>query len=936
MSTHTDMTPELWQRLKPLYQAALEKPSGERAQFIDNVCGEDDELKAELENLITSRHDQTIDSDDASELPNNLSSMPRFFFPGDLILGRFKIVRRIGTGGMGDVYEAIDLELGRVALKTIRPEIASSSDILARFKQEVALARQVSGPNVCRIYELFVIEGGLTGARSAFLTMELLEGATLSDKLHEDGPLLWKDAQKIGIEICAGLQAIHDAGIIHRDLKSRNVMLANRNGATCAVLMDFGLARRFSPSDSPTDPAFSKPGFIAGTPDYMAPEQFQGTEISPATDIYALGVVLYEMVTGKHPFEASSPVGAAVLRGRRPQHASSLRTGLPRYCDEIISRCLEFDQKQRFQSANEAAEALTGRWNAVARLKKNWISSTVKAASVILLLCSPLLFAPVRERLQGMLLSSRQKHIVVLPFRSDGAGAGTEALGDGLMDTLTGKLSNLGSDNRQLWVVPASEVRRRNVTDAASALREFGATIVVSGDLERHDQALNLNLTLVDTKRMRQIGFADIQDQDGDLAGMEDEAVTRLGRLMNVSVNEPIERGKEGQVVHAAYEDYLTAVGYLQRYDKAGNLDQAIGTLQKAVKSDPNFALAYAQLGEAYRLKYQVDQNAQWLDKAQEYCATAVKLDSHIPSLYVSLARIHESTGKNDLAVREYQQALALDPKDAEALSGLAHTYERAGRMKDAEESFQKAAALRPDYWDGYDELGSFYDRRQKYPEAVVQYRHAIELTPDNAQVYSNLGATYLDAGDPKYFPDAEKALLKSVSLSPSYFAYSNLGAMYGAEHRYADVAAVTELALELNDNDWVVWENLVTAYEWMHDDKKADAARRKLQNGLEKSVKLRPQAADAQSELASVYAFNKQNDKALRGIRTALVLAPEDPQVLTTVGETYELLGDRSDAVKYIQLAIQKGAGRDDLASDPHLQHLLAEHKFQFSPGKS
>ena len=312
------MTPELWQRLKPLYQAAIQRPKAQRAGFIAEACGNDDELRRELVALLKANDEQTA----SRAVPNaNLGELivrtPPAFSVGEVILGRFKIVRPLGSGGMGDVYETLDLELGRIALKTIRFEIADSPETLSRFKKEVQLARKVSGPNVCRVHELFVLSDDQNELPSLFLTMEFLDGVTLADKIRESGPVHWREAQAIMTEICAGLQAIHQVGIIHRDLKSRNVMLAERNGATCAVLTDFGLAREFKSPSSETMSYVTTPGVIAGTPAYMAPEQFEGTELSPATDIYALGVVLYELVTGKHPFAASTAVGTAVLRGRR-------------------------------------------------------------------------------------------------------------------------------------------------------------------------------------------------------------------------------------------------------------------------------------------------------------------------------------------------------------------------------------------------------------------------------------------------------------------------------------------------------------------------------------------------------------------------------------------------------------------------------------------
>ena len=258
--------------------------------------------------------------------------------PGETLLGRFKIVRRVGRGGMGEVYEAEDLELGRIALKTIRQNLAGP-EMLRQFKQEIQLARKVSGANVCRIYELFTTPSADGREQVAFLTMEFLDGEMLTDRLRR-GALDWQQARGIALELCAGLASIHEAGVLHRDLKSRNIMLVERNQKTVAVLTDFGLALPIAAGSGMAGAADRQA--IAGTPEYMAPEQFEGGELTRAADIYAFGVVLYELVTGRQPYAAHTPLAAAVRRGRKPDLARA-----PQGWREIIFRCLEYDPARR-------------------------------------------------------------------------------------------------------------------------------------------------------------------------------------------------------------------------------------------------------------------------------------------------------------------------------------------------------------------------------------------------------------------------------------------------------------------------------------------------------------------------------------------------------------------------------------------------------------
>lgn len=286
------------------------------------------------------------------------------FDPGELILNRFRVVRLIGRGGMGEVYEAEDLELGRIALKTIRPDFSISPHAFDRFRSEIQLARKVGGPQVCRIHELFLIPAVGSHPATALLTMEYLDGITLSEHLRRFGLLAHRQALSLARDICEGLRLVHQQGIVHRDLKCANIMLCPRGGTTRAILMDFGLAWRDAraesshPQDSTAAINAEESGALVGTTAYMAPEQFEGKPVSAATDIYALGVVLYEMLTGLRPYEAATPVGAAIRRAQPPPPVSSLQRNLPRSWDRVIRRCLEYDPAHRYASASDVERAL--------------------------------------------------------------------------------------------------------------------------------------------------------------------------------------------------------------------------------------------------------------------------------------------------------------------------------------------------------------------------------------------------------------------------------------------------------------------------------------------------------------------------------------------------------------------------------------------------
>jgi len=852
---------------------------------------------------------------------------------------------------MGIVYKALDLKLNRtVALKFLPSELTLSSKDKERFLQEARTASGLDHTNIGVIHGLEETPEGHT-----FIVMAYYEGLTLAEKVRR-GPVLPKEALNIMVQLARGLSEAHEHSIIHRDIKPSNVIITRQN---VAKIVDFGLARVASSA------ATTLTAGPVGTLAYMSPEQVRSEPLDKRTDIWSLGVVMAEMLTGKHPFEREnmSAVLLAILEQAPPVE------GLDPALAAIVCHALAKDRVHRYGDCRELLADLEACQPAYAaqpsapsardvrisslnlkRALEHASSSRVFAtpmgrarrwtievvAAVLLLAMFSLLIPAVRQRVGGMLSSSvaEEKHIAVLPFDNIGNSLENEAISEGLQDSLTSKLSNLDGGQQSLWVVPASEVRRRKVADPEAALREFGATLVVKGSLLRDNSGVHLTLNLIRTKDVRQEGSLSLQNQASDFAALQDQAVAGLARLMHVEAPAPPLALRAAQTAApAAYESYLKALGYMQRYDKPGNLDQAVTALSSAVASDPQFALGYAGLGEAYRLKYQLDKNSKWTQLALANGTKATSLNDALPSAYVTLGRVHDTLGQNDLALSEFQRALQLDSRNADALTGEAHSYEHAGRPGDAEAAYKKAIALRPDYWDGYNSLGLFYDDQGRYEEAFKQLQHAIDLTPDNATAYSNLGAAYVDSADSKNFPQAEAALKKSIELSPSYAAYANLGFLYLSQNRFAEAAATTEKALQLNDKDFIVWANLALAYEGLKNEVQAKAALDKEQTLLEQAAQSGPRDAGVQYRLGQVYARKKLAEKAIARAQSALALAPDDAYVLEGVAEIYERVGDRANALKCIEKALQKGYSLQPLKSDPLFQGLLSDPNFRPSP---
>ncbi len=862
-------------------------------------------------------------------------------------VGGYKILGTAGVGGMGIVYKALDLKLNRtVALKFLPNDLNIASKEKERFQQEARTASALDHTNIGVIHGLEETADGQT-----FIVMAYYEGLTLAERIRR-GPMPPKEVLDVMVQLARGLADAHDHNIIHRDIKPSNVIVTRQN---VAKIVDFGLARATSGA------ATTLTAGPVGTLAYMSPEQVRNEPLDRRTDIWSLGVVFHEMLTGKHAFEREnvSAVLLAILEQAPPVD------GLDPALGAIVCRALAKDRTHRYADCRElladleackpafdvapntkSSRNLRGSSRDLRRALEHASSSRVVVtpvdrarrgavellAAVVLLLVISLLIPSVRQRVAGFLSrgASLEKHIAVLPFDNIGNDSANEAISQGLMDSLTSKLSNLEEGQQSLWVVPASEVRRRKVNDPEAALREFGATLVVKGSVMRDNSGVHLTVNLIRTKDVRQEGSLTLQDPAGDFARLQDQAVSGLARLMHVEVPASASHSAEAAAAPAAYESYLKALGYMQRYDKPGNLEQAITALSGAVSTDSKFALGYAGLGEAYRLKYQVDKDPKWTDLALANSTKATMLNGALPSAYVTLGSIHRSTGKNDLALEEFQRALQLDPRNSDAIQGLAHAYESAGRPADAEAAYKKAIALRPDYWDTYNSLAIFYDAQGRYDEAVAQYQHAIELTPDNAQVYSNLGAAYLDAGDPKKFPQAEAALKKSIELGPNYPAYANLGYLYQSQHRFVEAADAGEKAIQLNDKDYLPWANLAAAYDDLNETAKAAAARDREQPLLEAAVQKSQRDAGAQARLALLYAQKKLRDKALARVQSALALAPDDADVLENIGETYEMLGDRVHALQYIELSLKKGFSLDTIKSNAALRDLLSDPRFR------
>jgi serine/threonine-protein kinase len=355
-----------------------------------------------------------------------------------------------------------------------------------------------------------------------------------------------------------------------------------------------------------------------------------------------------------------------------------------------------------------------------------------------------------------------------------------------------------------------------------------------------------------------------------------------------------------------AYADYAQARGFLADFAKAESLESALRLFQSAIEKDPQYAMAYAGLGEAYWRKYETLRDPQWVDDAVENCRSAIRINDSLIPVRITLGMIYAGTGKSGDAIRELQQVLVSDRGNTEALRELAGAYVAAGKLKEAEETYRSVIRLRPNYWLDYHRLGVFYYQQARFPEAAGAFEEVIRLAPDYAKAYSNLGGVYYSMGR---FEDASKMFRRSIEIQPSYSGYLNLGFFNFEQKRFKNAARAYEKALGLNDKEYRTWRYLASCYRQIPDEaEKIDECEKRALELLEVLVKVNPEDPVLLAEVGYSYADIGRSEKAMETLSKALSLKPTDGNVLYTIAQSYELLGNRDEAFKYLEEALKHG----------------------------
>jgi eukaryotic-like serine/threonine-protein kinase len=709
--------------------------------------------------------------------------------------GSFQLLELVGKGSFGEVYRAWDPHLERdVGLKILLPRSEGDE---AQFKALLREARALAAVRHSNIVPVHGIDehDGLVGFWTDFV-----HGKNLASLVREQGAFGYREAVLAGIDVCKALSAVHRAGLLHRDIKAENVM---REEGGRILLMDFGLS---------TLPHLQKD--FAGTPVYMAPELFQGVPASVESDIYAVGALLFFLVTGKHPSgvrvsgvetpvtagsdERTSDV-AVVSRASAARTLSSRsildhRPDLPAAFVGVIDRAIHADPAKRFSSAGEMSGALS--------------------------------------------------EVLVEPVTASA------------MDKMPRWLAR-GGRYVALALVLIAAVGGWEYLHHAGAAKERNAA-----------QSANLN------------------------------------------------------------EKYLRAMTLLSRADKQKNVSDATEILKEVLAQDPQFALAQAGLGLAYFIRYRDSPTPELLEQARAACNRAIAIEPKLAPPYVTLARIEAMAGNNALAMQHVQRALQLDPHSAEAYGAQAEVLKAEGRDAEAIASVERATDLAPDSWRWPVLLGSYYFAGGRLKEAAEEFQRATQITPDNAIALRDLGLASLQLGR---LDVAQKTLERVAEVEPSYSAFSALGTLLELDGKYAESVAMYQKALALSPNDSSAWGNLASGYMWSpggHD--RAVEAYRKAIELAEVTRKETPEDPLLLAVLGGYYAAVGDADHSVPLLRQALALAPDNPDVLFRCGEGYEILHQRSPAIRFIGESVASGYHETELQRSPELAGLRADPRFQ------
>ena len=823
------MDPQRWEAIRALFDELVELAPAARGPRLTEIT--DPELRESVESLLAAdaEVDERLGAVESPFLSPAVEADPSepildpFGLTG-LTLSHFRVLGPLEAGGMGVVYRAEDIRLNRiVALKFLLPQYHLDSSAKERFLHEARSVAALDHPNLCTVYEVGESEDG-----RLFLAMSLYPGETLKARLARQSPLPVEEALEIAQQIALGLACAHEAGIVHRDLKPGNLMLLP--GGTVKIL-DFGLAKA-------RDLSLTGSAATLGTVAYMAPEQIRGEEITPRTDLWGLGVVLYEMLTGKRPFGGGHELSIAhAIAVAEPARPSELRAEIPPGLEEIILTLLQKDPARRYATAGELREDLAaiapergslGRGPGLAHRQtlgnRSWLRSKqgivgLVAAGAVLVAAVVGLTAREIRRDTGMDVPMGRS-VAVLPFESRSTESGNEYLASGLHDEIIAQLTKL----RDLRVISLNSVLGYAGTTRPlrQVGRELGVDAMLEGSVQRSGERVRVSARLVDSRTGEHLWAESYDRELDDLFAIQTEiAGAIVGALRNENVlgADRVVRGQRA-VDGEAYRLYLQG-RYLWNQRTEPSLTKALEFFRAAIERDPDYALAYAGLADTYLVLggYDGVPTSQRLPLVASNALRAIELDPTLGEPHAALAKAHDQAWEWDAAEREYRRALELNPGYATAYHWYSMHLRVRGRPREALAAIQKAKALDPlslvirvNVADTHLVLGDLRAALAEGEEIL-----ALQLSAQRGHLV--LGLVNIQAGR---YEEAATQLERALALGGERRMLVSLGVAYARAGRRADALGILERMRREREEEELLGVGMAAVYTALGDHDQA------------------------------------------------------------------------------------------------------------------
>ena len=634
----------------------------------------------------------------------------------------YKIFEKLGEGGMGVVYKAQDTKLKRdVAIKFLPRHIASNTEERQRFEIEAQAAAALNHPNIATIYSIEESDD------EAFIVMEYIDGIELKDKISK-GVLSLEETQKIIEQVAKGLQAAHQRGIVHRDIKSANIMLTESGQVK---IMDFGLAKVGGASQ------ITKHGTTLGTTAYMSPEQTRGVSVDSKTDIWSMGIIFYEMLTGKYPFkgEFDQAVIYSILN-EEPESVTSIRKDVPLKYEQIIMKLLSKDKDKRYQDISDVLTDL------------NELTNKPQTTEM------------------------GKKTIAVLPFENISPDRDADYFAEGLAEELITNLSKL----KDIKLIARTNTMRykRTDKDIKTLGRELGARYVMQGSVRKFKDDLRISVQLMDVSQESQLWGETYKGKLAEVFDIQEQVSKQIADMLMVKLSptEKVVLTRRATENTEAFDLYLRARDFLYRISK-NNVLFAIQLFNKAIEADKRYAAAYAGLSEAYaQLYFFSDRSADLLERSIESGLKALMYDPSLSEAYSALAMAYYNKKLYDDALSSGQKALELDPNNFMAYWTLARIYHSMDRDKEAIELYEKVVVLNPDFYSAYNDLSICYERigdTEQYnniiKSSMEMYPRYLSQHPDDARAHIFYAQNLAKLGK---VDEARKSGKKAYELSPN------------------------------------------------------------------------------------------------------------------------------------------------------------------------